>query len=155
MDLVEVDVIEPEALQAVVDAREDVRAREPDLVRTRAHATADLRRDDHLLARTAERLQGGARERLRFAFGVHVRGVDEVDARVERAPDDPLDLFGGELPDHFPEALATERHRPEAQLRDVQPRFPENVESHDRLRRPRVRCTLRRGRCANAAMSCR
>src|SRR6185437_16382747 len=55
---------------------------------------------------------------------------DEVDARVERRADQALDLLDAERADGLPEALAPERHRPEADLRDVQPRLAEQVVAH-------------------------
>jgi uncharacterized protein YcaQ len=46
VDLVEVHVVEAQALEAAVDAGQDVRAREADLVHAGADAAAHLRRDD-------------------------------------------------------------------------------------------------------------
>ena len=60
-----------------------------------------------------------AEQRLRFAHRVDVRGVDEVDARVERAVHDRVDAGLIEPGDHFPHsAAAAKRHRAQAQLGD-------------------------------------
>ena len=78
------DVVEAEAPERPIDRRQDVVARQPDLVRARAHAPANLRGDDDLIARPAEPSQRLSEQRLGLALGVHIRGVDEVDAGIER-----------------------------------------------------------------------
>ena len=54
VDLVEVDVIEAEPLQAGGDLIHDVTARQADRVRAGPHAAAHFGGDDHVLARDAE-----------------------------------------------------------------------------------------------------
>ena len=68
---------------------------------------------------TSRRRPATARPRnlLRVAGGVDVRGVEEVDAGVERAADERVRLLLAERADHLP--LGAERHRAQAKLRDV------------------------------------
>ena len=84
VDLVEVDVVELQPLQAGLDPVHDVAARGAARVRARAGLVEDLGRDDHVLARHLEILQRLAGDLLRHAPGVHIGGVDEVDAGVNR-----------------------------------------------------------------------
>ena len=88
VDLVEIDVIEAEPLQAGRDLIHDVAARQPDRVRARPHPAAHLGRDDDVLALDAEIAQRLAELNLRLAFGIDVGGVDEIDAGVEGAVDE-------------------------------------------------------------------
>jgi hypothetical protein len=61
--------------------------------------------------------EGLAKHRLRFAGGVHVRGVNEIDPGVERAMHDAIDFRLVETTDHLPHLAATaERHRSQTQL---------------------------------------
>ena len=77
----------PQAPQAVLDLPDDPAARVAALVRVVAHRAVDLRREHDVVAPAAgERL---ADDLLRLAARVDVGGVDEVDAGVERAMDDP------------------------------------------------------------------
>ena len=46
----DVDILEPHAAQALIEAREQVLARSPFAIRARPHVVAGLRRDDHLVA---------------------------------------------------------------------------------------------------------
>jgi hypothetical protein len=115
MDLIEVDVIGAEALEARLERLDDVEARQPDLVGALPRPPAHFRRQHDVGTPRSERL---AEHRLRLAGGVDVRRVDEVDPRVERAVDDLVDgrLIGAA--DGLPDLrAAAERHRAEAQLR--------------------------------------
>ena len=131
VDLVEVDMIEAEPLQAGGDLIHDMAAREADSVRPRPHPAAHLGGDDHVLALDAEVAQGLADLNLGLAFGIDVGGVDEIDARFERAGDE---LGGGgliERADGAPEpAAAMKCHRPEADFGNELARAAERTIAH-------------------------
>jgi hypothetical protein len=83
MDLVEVDEVGAEALQARVDLREDGLPRQAHAIGALVHPLVDLGRDHDLAApRVVE--QRAADDLLARAGGVDVGGVEEVDAEVER-----------------------------------------------------------------------
>jgi hypothetical protein len=84
VDLIKVDMVQAETGEAAIDARKDVAARKPDLIRARPHAAAHLRGDHELFARAIEGLQRLPHEPLAVALRVHVGRVDEVDASVQR-----------------------------------------------------------------------
>src|SRR5207248_51060 len=77
----------PSAAQAVVDFGHDCLAGEACAVGARAHGMADLRRDDHLVT-VGKVLQCAAEDLLAGALGVHVGGVEEVDAGFQRVLDE-------------------------------------------------------------------
>ena len=85
MNLVQVDPVRLEALQARLDLLKDPAARVALLVRVGVvHLSVHLRREHD---RVAPALQGLADDLLRFAASVDIRGVDEVDPGVERGVD--------------------------------------------------------------------
>src|SRR4051812_4208365 len=86
MDLVEVDPVGLETPQAVVDLPDDPAARVAVLVRVVAHAAVDLGGEHDVLAAAIGKCL--ADDLLRLPARVDIRGVDEVDPRVERAVDD-------------------------------------------------------------------
>ena len=87
----DVDVVEPEAEEALVEARQQVLPRSPVAVRPGPHVVSGLRRDDELVAvgrevmaeQEPEVLLGGAIRRP-----VVVREVEVRDAEIECAADD-------------------------------------------------------------------
>ena len=81
MYLIEVYIVRAEAPEARLAARDDVLAREADVVRTVAHREADLRGEDQLVPHA---LYGPARDLLREALLVDVGGVYEVAAGLPR-----------------------------------------------------------------------
>src|SRR5581483_10714520 len=109
VDLVEVDPVCPESPQRRLALADDPAARVAALVRVVAHRPVHLRRENDLVAAPAKRL---ADDLLGLAARVHIRGVDEVDARVERALDDPDRLVAIGV------APGTEHHRAEAEPAD-------------------------------------
>jgi hypothetical protein len=118
VDLVEVDVIGAEALQAGVDGVHDVAARQPDRVGAAAGAPAGLGRHHHILAPRAQRL---AQDLLRAARRVDVGAVEEVDPRVQADAHQPIGLRLVGAADGLEHSLAAEGHGPEAELGDPQP----------------------------------
>jgi len=62
---------------------------------------------------------------------VHVRGIEKVDAAVERAADDAVDFALLELPDLGEDAARiAEGHGAETQLRDQQAGIAELLHAH-------------------------
>ena len=101
VDLVEIDVIGAEPAQAVVDGVQDVLARQAALVRVVAHRVEDLGGDDDAVAR-GEVLQRAPSDFFAHADGVHVGGVEEVDAGFQRAAEEgPALLFSSTQSRHF------------------------------------------------------
>ena len=93
-------------------------------------APADFRGDDHVLPSRAERL---AQKGLGHAAAVDVRGVEEVDARVEGCMHELVDAFLVEVADDAPYAVASaECHGPETQLGDEETRSRDLSVFHDR-----------------------
>ena len=86
MHLVQVDPIGAEAPQTGFAATDDVTARQAAIVRSVAHSTIDLGRQDHAIAPTLERF---AEHPLRLAARVHVGRIEQVDAGVEAAIHQP------------------------------------------------------------------
>jgi hypothetical protein len=76
-----------------------------------AHPAVELGGQDDVVAAARERL---AEDRLGLPLGVDVGGVDEVDARVEGAADDP-DAVGV-----VGVAVAADHHRAQRQRADLQ-----------------------------------
>ena len=85
MDLVQVDVVGAEPAEALLDLVTDPAAGVALPVHAFAHLAVHLRREHHLVAPAFERL---ADDLLRLALRVHVGGVDEVHAVVERVVND-------------------------------------------------------------------
>ena len=86
----DVHVLQPHALQALVDARDHVLARSPFAVRAGPHQVAGFRGDDKFIAMRGEIPLEDCSEILLGGTGgwtVVVRKVEVRDAEVERAPD--------------------------------------------------------------------
>ncbi|MNS93998.1 hypothetical protein D3C72_1281990 [compost metagenome] len=132
VDLIEVDMIELQARQALLDAVDDVKARVAPGVRAGAGLAEYLGRDDHLVPCDLQVAQRLARDDFRTAFGIHVRRVDEIDPGVQGPSDQPVGVFLLEIADLAPEfAFAAEGHGAQAQLRDEQTGASEFLVSHD------------------------
>ena len=112
MDLVEINVIDAEALEAGVDGGHDVFAREAPVVGAVAHRAEDLGGDDQFLAARLELTQELAGDALAVTEGVHVGGVEEVDASLDRALDDGPCLSFFQYP--LTPLLVAVRHHAEA-----------------------------------------
>ena len=87
MDLVEVDVVGAESAQAGIDLGEDRLARQPGGVVPASHGREHLRGDHHLVAAREVR-DRAPDDRLARAEGVGVGGVEEVDAVLDRLPEE-------------------------------------------------------------------
>ena len=110
MDLVEVDPVRVQAAQGILDRAHDPAARVAAPVGILAHGVVELGGEDDLVAPAAG--ERPADELLGLARPIHVGGVDEVDARVERTVDDLDGLVVVGV------ALGAEHHCAEAQLAD-------------------------------------
>ena len=131
VDLVEVDVIELQPLQARLRLVEDVVARCAALVRPVAHGAEDLGGHHDLIARHADILQRLAGDLLRQAPGVDVRRVEKVDARIEGGAQELVGLLLLDGADVAPDAFAAaERHRAEAQFGDEEAGLSERIVTH-------------------------
>src|SRR5665647_419826 len=125
MDLVEVDVVGAEAAQAGIDGLHDVLTPEPHVVdvagagRGRvAHRAAELGGDHDGLAGDACGLERPPQDLLGLATRVHVGGVEEVDAGVERGAHQRV---GAGLVEHADaHHTMAEGHGTEAELRDAE-----------------------------------
>ena len=108
--LVEVDPIGAQPAQAVLDFADDPAPRVAALVAVLAHRRMELGGQYHVVAPAGERL---GHDLLGLARRVHVGGVDEVHARVERGVDDAdAVVVVGVAP-------GPEHHRPEAEMADL------------------------------------
>jgi hypothetical protein len=124
VDLVKVDVVEAEALQAAIYAGENVRPREADLIEARANSAAYLGGDHDLFAGPIQRCERIADESFTFTFRVHIGCINEIYAGIESRGDQCLRLFFAEATNGLPHAApAAECHGAEAELRDVQSCF--------------------------------
>src|SRR5207253_2380110 len=85
VNLVQVDVVGLQAAQRVLDLGYDPAPRGASPVWVVAHREAHLGGEDNVIAAA---LEGLADDLFRFAAGVGVGGVDEVDSSVQRAVDD-------------------------------------------------------------------
>lgn len=122
VDLVAVQVIGTEAIERPVDLFEDVFVRESLPVGALAHPTEHLRRDDEFVPSS---LDGVPDDALALAVGVDVRGVEDVDPRVDGAVDDRVGVV---LVTDHPRLLA-----PEIPAAQTEPRYPESRSRQSRV----------------------
>ena len=140
VDLVQVDVVDAEPAQAVVAGGHDPAARVSLRVRVLTHLAVHLRGEHHLVPlRLCQRL---ADDLLGLTEGVHVGGVDEVDAGIDGGMDDADGVVVVRV------AEGSEHHRPEAEGADLEAGPSEGAVFHSanlpmRLARaaPRVGCS--------------
>ena len=119
VNLIEVDMVEAEPLQAAGDLIHDVPAREADRIGAGAGAAANLGGHDDVLALDGKVAQGLAEHDFRLSLGIDVGGVDEIDARFERALNERGRALLLDRADIAPEAgAAMKGHRPQAYFRD-------------------------------------
>jgi len=93
MDLVKVDVLGTESLQRGVDRCEQVLARQPPIVGTRAGRVEDLGRQHVVLAARKQPGQQAPRDDLARAVGIHVGRVKERHTDFDCAAHDRLRLI--------------------------------------------------------------
>jgi len=110
VDLVEIDPVGVEPAQTVLDRLRDPAPGGSAVVRVLTERQTDLRGEHDVVAAAVG--QGLADDRLRLPGRVEVGRVDEVDAGVERAVDDPDRVVVVTV------AERAEHHRAEAQLTD-------------------------------------
>ncbi len=114
VNLVEVDVIELQPLQARLYGVEDMGAGGAAIVRAGPHQDIALGGDQDVRTLDTEITQGLPEQRLRLAGRIDIGGIDEIDTGVERMADEFVDLFLLEPRDLAPVAPAVaERHRAE------------------------------------------
>jgi hypothetical protein len=114
---VDVDVVGPEVLQALVDRRKDPLAAAVAQVGHVAVGHPELGDDDRLVPPRAER---GAERALGGAHAVALRGVEAVDAQVERPRDRAYELRLLDVAVAAADLPAAEAHG-----RDLEPRASE------------------------------
>src|SRR6185312_1232707 len=107
VNLVEIDVVGPEAAQRVLtSAKDPASCRAPVVEHLIAHRMMQFGGHDYIVAAPP---QSFADDLLRLPIAVHVGGVDEVDPAVEAGVNDPDGVIMIRV------ALASEHHGPKAQ----------------------------------------
>jgi len=135
VDLVEVDVVGAQALQAVVDGVADALARQT-VVDAVAPGQAGLGGDDDLVAARAVAFDGAAQDFLAQAAGIGLGGVEQVEAMFERRAVVGLGVVLGQGPGHpVPGAVAGGA---ECQPRDAQAGGAQIDVAHEWFRRRSV-----------------
>ena len=116
VDLVQVDEVGVEPLQRGVARFDDVLARQPEAVaRAVVRAAVALRRNHYVVTIHADLAQRSPQHFFRGAVGVNVRGVEEIDAGVDRAGDERFRFTVFEHP--VAPLLGPVRHHAEADAR--------------------------------------
>ncbi len=123
VDLVEVDVVDAEAAQAVVERGEKPAARAAPVVAPVAHRQARLGGEHDVVAAAGD---GLADHLLGLAAVVRVGGVDEVDPGLKGCIDDGGDLVLGGTSD-----LLAEVHRAEHERADLNAGAAQGAVVHD------------------------
>jgi hypothetical protein len=93
-------------------------------------SATDLGADDHVVA-VGEVVQGAAQDLLAGAEGVHVRGVEEVDARVQGVLDQGAAVLLAEGPDRMAALGLAVRHGPDGDRGDFQAAVAELDVAHE------------------------
>ena len=134
VDLVQVDVVRVEAPEALLALADDPPAGVAAHVRVGAHVAVHLRREHDVVAPSLKCLGD---DRFGLPGRVHVGGVDEVDAGIERRVDhvDRLVVVGI--------APRAEHHRPETEWAHRHAGTPERTLFHESLLRYALVETLR------------
>ncbi len=131
VDLIEIDMIEPQPLQAGLRRLHDVEARGAAAVGALAGDTQELGRQHEFVALEAEVADRLAGDLLRAALGIDIGGVDEVDAGVDRGAQQAVGFRLTELADLAPHPLlSAEGHGAEAEFGNEQAGIAKPIETH-------------------------
>ncbi len=129
MQLVQVHVVGPQAVQRASQRESDVSGIEirPDL--PMVEIAADLGREEHLVPASFE---GLPEDFLAVPPSVDVRGIEEVHPKVDGLLDggDRFCVVRGAV--RIPVGVSTDRPGPESDFRDLEAGFPERPSSHRR-----------------------
>jgi hypothetical protein len=121
VNLVQVDVIELQALEARLDAVHDVVARGTARVGGFRRRAEHLGGNHHLVTRHLQVFKREAGDLLGQALRVDIGGVDEIDARIDRAANETLGIGLLQIADLPPDAFAAaKRHGAETEFRNKQ-----------------------------------
>jgi hypothetical protein len=112
VELIQVDVVGAEPLEAGLAAADDVVTGLADVVRAVAHPAVNLGRQDHPVAAS---LQGLAEDLLRRPLRVDIGGVEQVDARLQAEIDESARLVRLDRSHLLLVTRAAERHRAEGE----------------------------------------
>ena len=118
MNLIEIDVVHPQAPQAVVDGMHNMLARQPAVIGIVAHWHVYLRGDDHAVAPRPKVFQGAAEDFFAFSDRIHVGGIEVINSEFQRLADEWPRLFLFEHP--RPPLLRSVSHGAEAKTRNFQ-----------------------------------
>src|ERR1051326_3750496 len=115
--LIKIEVIDAESVQRRLKRMADVLAREAAFVGIVADRQRDLARYHDAVARHAKTLERTAEDLLARAERIEIRGVEEIDAAIERALDQRHRVFFLEHP--RPPLLRSERETAERDARNL------------------------------------
>ncbi len=131
MNLIEIDVVELQPLEALIDCMEDVGAGQASLVWPGTHAAVNLGSNHDLVASNAERLERLPGQALGTAAMIDVRRVQKIHPAVESRADDAVHRILAEPADRCPDALrVAEGHCSEADLRNDEAGITELFHAH-------------------------
>jgi hypothetical protein len=119
VQVMHVNMVAPQAFEAVMALLNDVEARQPALVRTLAHWEADLGRDQKLRGLALDRL---TYDLFRTSSRIDIRGVNEIDAVIDAEIDHAARFGDAPAARLGEEADAAEGHRAQAMQRNAQAR---------------------------------
>jgi hypothetical protein len=131
VDLVEVDMVELQALQARLRLVHDMAPGGAARVRALSHLAMDLGGDDQFLAGQPEVADRLAEDLLAAAGSVDIRGVEEVDPAIDCSLHDLVGGVLSQLADLAPNAVGpAEGHGAEAKLRYEKAASAEAIVTH-------------------------
>ncbi len=134
MNLVEIDVVGSQPLERGFHRIHDVSPRSADVVTARPGAPIGLGSDDDIFTSDAQVGNRLGKHLLRFAIGVDIRRIHEVDARVYGEPTKFIRKILLDTRNRFPHAFARGKgHGAEAELGDEKARVAKSVVFHRHL----------------------
>jgi hypothetical protein len=119
MDLVQVNVVGAQAREAGIDGVENGFARQAATVWRLTHGSMYLGGEHDLFA-AREVLQGAADDLLGSAVGIHIGGVEEIDAELECLNDDGPTLLLRKRPGMIAALGNAKCHATQTELGDLQ-----------------------------------